>query len=152
MRNCGPGRKEAGIVAIVRGAADCVEQRRAALVIADPQSAVGHGRQGRHGDARSVSLVCDDTLELDAVEAEQPSGRADPQESVGGLRERPRLAVQAVAGGPGRVMPLRERWRRLLRDDRRRHEHVRGTRGDQTQDAAHDVHAPRPIRPAAGHA
>ena len=140
-----PAEGQAGIVAIVRGAAACIEQRRAALVIADPQSAVGHGRQRRHGDARSVSFVCGDTLELDAVEAEQPRGRADPQESVGGLREHPRLAVQAVARGPGRVMPLRERLRRSLRDRRVRHQRRRETRGDQAQDAPQDVRAP-PVR------
>ena len=147
-----PAEGEAGLVAIVRGAAAGVEQRRAALVIADPQSAVGHGRQRRHGDARSVSFVCTDPLELDAVEAEQPSGRADPQESVGGLREHPRLAVQALARGPGRVMPLGERWRRLLRDDRRRHTNRGEARCGKARGAAQNVRPPPTIRPAAGHA
>ncbi len=47
-------------------------------------------------------------LELDAVEAEQPAARADPQKAVRGLRERGDLTRSAILREPGRVMKLRK--------------------------------------------
>src|SRR5258708_6162746 len=62
------------------------------------------------------------TLELAAVEAKQPTGRADPQKAVGGLGERADLTRSAILREPGRVVKLRkgsiaiERGRRPARE------------------------------------
>jgi len=88
------------------------QRARAAVEQADPQRAVRlHRQRGDVVGAEALALRRLEALEGDAVEAVQARARAQPQEAVGILRQRPDIRWRAAFHAPHRLAELLARPR-----------------------------------------